>query len=103
MSSPRRSATFSTASNSITAPAAILVGGRQVYLRVSSLPTNHGENVVARILDLSGQELNLGALGFLPDMEAQFREVMNKPYGVVLVTGPTGSGKTTTLYAVLQE
>ena len=83
--------------------AAILVGGRQVYLRVSSLPTNHGENVVARILDPSGQELNLGALGFLPDMEAQFREVMNKPYGVVLVTGPTGSGKTTTLYAVLQE
>jgi type IV pilus assembly protein PilB len=74
-----------------------------VYLRVSSLPTNHGENVVARILDPSGQELNLGALGFLPDMEAQFREVANKPYGVVLVTGPTGSGKTTTLYAVLQE
>src|SRR6266550_988988 len=66
--------------------AAILVGGRQVYLRVSSLPTNHGENVVARILDPSGQELNLGSLGFLPDMEAQFREVMNKPYGVVLVT-----------------
>jgi type II secretory ATPase GspE/PulE/Tfp pilus assembly ATPase PilB-like protein len=83
--------------------ATILVGGRQVNLRVSSLPTNHGENVVARILDPSGQELNLSALGFLPDMEAQFREVANKPYGVVLVTGPTGSGKTTTLYAVLQE
>ena len=83
--------------------AAILVGGRQVYLRVSCLPTNHGENVVARILDPSGQELKLSGLGFLPDMEAQFREVMNKPYGVVLVTGPTGSGKTTTLYGVLQE
>jgi type IV pilus assembly protein PilB len=83
--------------------ATILVGGRQVNLRVSSLPTDHGENVVARILDPSGQILNLPALGFLPDMEADFREVMNKPYGVVLVTGPTGSGKSTTLYAVLQE
>ena len=83
--------------------ATIIVGGRQVNLRVSSLPTTHGENVVARILDPSGQILNLPALGFLPEMETQFREVVNKPYGVVLVTGPTGSGKTTTLYAVLQE
>jgi len=83
--------------------ATLLVGGRQVNLRVSSLPTSHGENVVARILDPSGQILNLPTLGFTPEMEAQFREVMNKPYGVVLVTGPTGSGKSTTLYAVLQE
>src|SRR6516225_2301113 len=83
--------------------ATLIVGGRQVNLRVSSLPTTHGENVVARILDPSGQVLNLQTLGFAPQMEAQFREVMNKPYGVVLVTGPTGSGKSTTLYAVLQE
>jgi type IV pilus assembly protein PilB len=83
--------------------ASIIVGGRQVNLRVSSLPTSHGENVVARILDPSGQILTLPALGFNPQMEAQFREVVNKPYGVVLVTGPTGSGKSTTLYAVLQE
>ena len=80
-----------------------LVGGRQVNLRVSSLPTSYGENIVARILDPSVQILNLPTLGFLPDTEKQFREVVNKPYGVVLVTGPTGSGKTTTLYAVLQE
>jgi type II secretory ATPase GspE/PulE/Tfp pilus assembly ATPase PilB-like protein len=83
--------------------ATILVGGRQVNLRVSSLPTSHGENVVARILDPSNQDLSLPSLGFLPDMEAQLREVVNKPYGVVLVTGPTGSGKTTTLYSVLRE
>ena len=83
--------------------ATIIVGGRQVNLRVSSLPTAHGENVVARILDPSGQILSLPALGFTPDIETQFRDVVNKPYGVVLVTGPTGSGKTTTLYAVLQE
>src|SRR5262249_50136165 len=83
--------------------ATIIVGGRQVNLRVSSLPTNHGENIVARILDPNNQILNLPALGFAPDTETQFREVVHKPYGVVLVTGPTGSGKTTTLYTVLQE
>lgn len=83
--------------------ASLIVGGRQVSLRVSSLPTAYGENVVARILDPSGQILNLKTLGFTPQMETDFREVMNKPYGVVLVTGPTGSGKSTTLYAVLQE
>ena len=83
--------------------ATIVVGGRQVNLRVSSLPTSHGENVVARILDPSGQILNMPALGFLPDTEAQFRKVINEPYGVVLVAGPTGSGKTTTLYTVLHE
>jgi type IV pilus assembly protein PilB len=83
--------------------ASILVGGRQVNLRVSSLPTSHGENIVARILDPSGQILSFQALGFLPDMEAQFRELLNKPYGVLLVAGPTGSGKSTTLYAVLQQ
>jgi type II secretory ATPase GspE/PulE/Tfp pilus assembly ATPase PilB-like protein len=83
--------------------ATIIVGGRQVNLRVSSLPTSHGENIVARILDPSGQILSFPVLGMAPDMEARFRKVINEPYGVVLVTGPTGSGKTTTLYTVLQE
>jgi type IV pilus assembly protein PilB len=83
--------------------ATILVGGRQVNLRVSSLPTSHGENIVARILDPSGQTLNFQVLGMLPDLEAEFRKAINQPYGVVLVTGPTGSGKSTTLYAALQE
>lgn len=81
----------------------IMVGGRQVDLRVSSLPTSHGENIVARILDPSGQVLDLPSLGFNPEIEKQFKEIVDKPYGVVLVTGPTGSGKTTTLYAVLKQ
>ena len=83
--------------------ATIMVGGRQVDLRVSSLPTSYGENIVARILDPSGQILDLAALGLRPEIAEPFRDVLNKPYGVVLVTGPTGSGKTTTLYAVLKE
>jgi type IV pilus assembly protein PilB len=83
--------------------ASVVVGGRQVNLRVSSLPTSFGENVVARILDPSAQVVSLPSLGFAEDVQASFREVINKPYGVVLVTGPTGSGKTTTLYAVLRE
>jgi type IV pilus assembly protein PilB len=83
--------------------ATLTVGGRQVNLRVSSLPTNFGENVVARILDPVSQKLSLSNLGFAPEVEEQFREVINRPYGVILVTGPTGSGKTTTLYSVLHE
>jgi type IV pilus assembly protein PilB len=81
----------------------IIVGGRQVNLRISSLPTNYGENIVARILDPSVQNLSFTSLGMLPDMEEKFRKVINEAYGVVLVTGPTGSGKSTTLYTVLQE
>jgi type IV pilus assembly protein PilB len=83
--------------------ASLLVGGRHVNLRVSSLPTSFGENVVARILDPSAQILTLPALGFAPDVQKAFQKVCTNPYGVVLVTGPTGSGKTTTLYAVLHE
>ena len=83
--------------------ASVVVGGRQVNLRVSSLPTSFGENVVARILDPNAQLASLSSLGFAPDVQSQLTEVVNKPYGVVLVTGPTGSGKTTTLYAVLHE
>jgi len=83
--------------------ASLIVGGRQVNLRVSSLPTSFGENIVARILDPTAQTLGLEVLGFESDMLASFRKVVNEPYGVVLVTGPTGSGKTTTLYGVLHE
>jgi type IV pilus assembly protein PilB len=83
--------------------ASVVVGGRQVNLRVSSLPTSFGENVVARILDPSAQLITLPSLGFAADVQALLREAVNKPYGVILVTGPTGSGKTTTLYAVLHE
>src|SRR6266571_2262598 len=83
--------------------ATVLVGGRQVNLRVSSLPTAFGENIVARILDPTSQMLTVKSLGFAPEVEEQFRQLVNQPYGVVLVTGPTGSGKSTTLYAVLQE
>jgi type IV pilus assembly protein PilB len=83
--------------------ASLIVGGRQVNLRVSSLPTSFGENVVARILDPNAQSLGLEVLGFEFEMLESFRKVVNEPYGVVLVTGPTGSGKTTTLYGVLNE
>lgn len=81
----------------------LIVGGREVNLRVSSLPTAFGENIVARILDPTAQLVSMTSLGFAPDVLDQFRELVNKPYGVVLVTGPTGSGKSTTLYAVLKE
>jgi len=83
--------------------ATVAVGGRPINLRVSSLPTAFGENVVARILDPNAQVQKLPALGFAPEVTAQFLDAVTKPYGVILVTGPTGSGKTTTLYAVLKE
>jgi type IV pilus assembly protein PilB len=83
--------------------ASLIVGGRQVTLRVSSLPTSFGENIVARILDPSSQTLGLDTVGFAPDVLTAFRQAVNEPHGVVLVTGPTGSGKSTTLYSVLNE
>lgn len=83
--------------------ATISVAGRPINLRVSSLPTSYGENVVARILDPSAQMVTLGSLGLEEDVQKSFYDAISKPYGVVLVTGPTGSGKSTTLYAVLQE
>jgi type IV pilus assembly protein PilB len=83
--------------------ASVLVGRREIHLRVSCLPTAHGENVVVRILDPSAQTVTLGGLGLAPEDEKAFRSAIKRPYGVVLVTGPTGSGKTTTLYAVLKE
>jgi type IV pilus assembly protein PilB len=81
----------------------LTVGGHPVDLRVSVLPTMFGESVVMRILDRSVVMLDLGAVGLDPVLLASFREVIRKPNGIVLVTGPTGSGKTTTLYGALNE
>ncbi len=77
------------------------VGGKQLDLRVSSLPTAHGESIVMRILDKEGLTLGLPELGFLSDDAATFEKLIALPDGILLVTGPTGSGKTTTLYGCL--
>ena len=77
------------------------IGGKEVDLRVSTVPSNHGESIVMRILDKSSLLLGLPELGFFTDDEAIMREMMGLPDGIILVTGPTGSGKTTTLYACL--
>ncbi len=79
------------------------VAGKEVDLRVSIIPMSHGEGVVMRILDRSAVTLDLEKLGFSPEFLTKFRRMINKPEGMLLVTGPTGSGKTTTLYAVLKE
>ncbi len=79
------------------------IGGQEIDFRVSTVPTLYGESVVIRILDQASVPLNMGTLGFSPDTLAAFRPMVSTPYGMVLVTGPTGSGKTTTLYAALQE
>ena len=81
----------------------ITVGGKDLDLRVSSVPTNHGESIVMRILDKTNLSLGLPQLGFLTDDQATFERLIKLPDGVVLVTGPTGSGKTTTLYACLGQ
>jgi type IV pilus assembly protein PilB len=77
------------------------VGPRQIDLRMATLPTTHGEKMVMRVLDKSSVVLSLEDLGFEEDLLRRYREVYSKPYGTILVTGPTGSGKTTTLYATL--
>ncbi len=79
------------------------VGGNPVDLRVAVLPTMWGESVVMRVLDRSNVELSLDRIGFRDDDLARFRKLIKKPNGIVIVTGPTGSGKTTTLYAALAE
>jgi len=81
----------------------IALGGKMVDLRVSVLPSVHGESIVMRILDKSGLLLGLGQLGFSPDDQRNWEELLSQATGVVLVTGPTGSGKTTTLYASLHQ
>jgi type IV pilus assembly protein PilB len=77
------------------------VGGKAIDLRVSCLPTNHGESIVMRILDKEGLKLGLAELGFFTDDQQTFERLIGLPDGILLVTGPTGSGKTTTLYACL--
>jgi general secretion pathway protein E/type IV pilus assembly protein PilB len=79
----------------------IMVNGRQLDLRVSSLPTAHGESIVMRILDKEGLQLGLPELGFFSDDQKELERLISLPDGIVLVTGPTGSGKTTTLYSCL--
>jgi type IV pilus assembly protein PilB len=76
-------------------------GGRSIDLRVATLPTVYGEKVVMRILDKGQAVLKLEDLGFLPEAHTRFEQSYRKPYGTILVTGPTGSGKSTTLYATL--
>ncbi len=77
------------------------VGGKMIDLRVSCLPTTHGESIVMRILDKEGLKLGLPELGFFSDDQQTFERLIGLPDGILLVTGPTGSGKTTTLYGVL--
>jgi general secretion pathway protein E len=81
----------------------IAVHGREFDLRVSTVPTLHGESVVMRILDRTSLVHELGALGFLEDTVQPFLRVLEQPQGILLVTGPTGSGKTTTLYTSLMR
>ena len=82
---------------------AITVAGRPVDLRVSCLPTAHGESVVMRILDQSATSLDLENVGLAEDVYEQLTMDIEKPNGIIVVTGPTGSGKTTTLYSVLRR
>lgn len=81
----------------------LTVGGNPVDLRVAILPTIYGESCVMRVLDRGNVELSLDRVGLRPDDLTHFRGLIRKPNGIVIVTGPTGSGKTTTLYAALAE
>src|SRR5574340_38804 len=82
---------------------ALRIGGKAVDVRVSTLPTGHGERAVLRLLDKESGKLDLQHLGMSPEVLAQFDRLIAQPHGIVLVTGPTGSGKTTTLYAALSR
>ncbi len=79
------------------------LAGREVDVRVSTLPANHGERVVMRLLDKQAGRLDIGHLGLQATDHKRLRDLIHKPHGIILVTGPTGSGKTTTLYASLTE
>ncbi len=79
------------------------IAGKEVDMRVATVPTAHGERVTIRLLDKSAVLLDLGSIGIAPDHLHVVREVINRPHGIFLVTGPTGSGKTTTLYSALSE
>ena len=79
------------------------IGGGKIDFRVSSLPSYHGESIVLRILRPESAQVGIQALGFSPEDHARFNEIIKRPNGIFLVTGPTGSGKTTTLYSALQD
>ncbi len=79
------------------------IGTRGVDVRVSTLPSAHGERAVLRLLDKGGKQLTLESIGMQGDVLARFAQLIAQPHGIILVTGPTGSGKTTTLYAALQK
>jgi general secretion pathway protein E len=81
----------------------MMVGNREIDLRVSTIPVLFGESIVMRILDRESIVIDLNRLGFASKMLGTFDRLINKPYGIVLVTGPTGSGKTTTLYGALDK
>ncbi|MEA2909893.1 MAG: type pilus assembly protein PilB [Bradyrhizobium sp.] len=81
----------------------VRVGGKDYDLRVSIMPTVHGEKIVLRVLDKSNLSASIDKLGLDPDTFQQFRSAVDAPHGLILVTGPTGSGKTTTLYSALNE
>lgn len=81
----------------------MMIGGGQIDFRVSACPAYHGESVVLRILRPDAVQIGIPALGFAEDDYQRFLEIIKRPTGIFLVTGPTGSGKTTTLYAALQE
>ncbi len=81
----------------------LLIAGRAVDVRVSTMPSNHGERVVLRLLDKNNARLNLQQLGMTDGNRKIFAELIKKPHGIILVTGPTGSGKSTTLYAGLMD
>ena len=79
------------------------VKGKEIDFRVSSIPTIHGESIVLRILDKSSIVMDIATVGFLEDTMAGFIDLIQRPHGIILVTGPTGSGKTTTLYCALEK
>lgn len=82
---------------------ALRIGGHNIDVRVSTLPSNHGERIVLRILDKQAAQLDLSLLGMPQTTMKAMRQMIAQPHGIILVTGPTGSGKTTSLYAMLTE
>lgn len=82
---------------------AVKLGGRSIDLRISTMPSSYGERVVMRLLDKDAGNMQTDELGMPAETKARLEELIQRPHGIILVTGPTGSGKTTTLYAALQQ